>query len=231
MTEIYLMTTEEADRIPEEECRELFPARMERADRFRFREDRLRSIGAGFLLSRVLGVREKDLMYGPHGKPSCPACGKEFSLSHSGELILLAVSDRPVGADIEKIGEIRRNVARRVFLPEELNWMEGDKTLETERFYRLWTLKESVMKALGRGFSLSPESFSVLPLLKNGAGRAAGAELQAFSGMTGGYALGVCTAASARRKTAVPEVRFFGSREETFAREGGYPPAEPVIWK
>lgn len=209
MTQIYLMKTEDAAGVSEEYCRERFPVRTGRAERYRFREDRLRCIGAGILLSEILGIKEKDLIFGPQGKPSCPVCGKEFSLSHSGKYILLAVDDRPVGADIEEIKEAHLPVARRVLQPEELLWMQEDAPKAAERFFRLWTMKESVMKALGRGFSLSPESFGVLPLLNTGTGRVGGTELRGYSGVRDGYAIGLCTADGAENCGREPEILFY----------------------
>ena len=200
-----MLTIEEAEKVPDSYCREHFPVRFERAGRYRFREDQLRCIGAGVLLSRILGIQEEELVYGPYGKPSCPSCGKEFSLSHSGRYILLAVNDCPVGADIEKIREAPLPVARRVLLPEELEWMQKDTAGRDERFYRLWTMKESVMKAFGRGFSLPPESFGVLPLLNTGAGRVEGTDLRGYSEVIDGYAVGLCTAEQAEGQDTGPE--------------------------
>ena len=63
--------------------------------------DRSRSgltLGAGLLLSSLLGVHEDaDLSMGAYGKPFLTCGTPEFSLSHSGEHVLLGVSDRPIG--------------------------------------------------------------------------------------------------------------------------------------
>jgi len=162
MTELYFLKTEEISAIPETYFQECFPKRLERSRKFRFREDRLRCLGAGILLSEVCGAREDELFAGPQGKPYLSGTERKFNLSHSGEYAVLAVSGTEVGVDIEQHSERHMDVAKRVFQPEELEWMQEDPT---ERFYRLWTLKESVMKACGKGFALPPESFSVLPLI------------------------------------------------------------------
>ena len=61
-------------------------------------------LGAGLLLSSILDVhREEDLTFGPQGKPFLAAGKPEFSLSHSGEHVLLGVSDHPIGVDIEHV--------------------------------------------------------------------------------------------------------------------------------
>ena len=85
-----------------------------------------------------------------------------FNISHSGDYVIIVTADGEVGADIEKTKPYSDAVAARCFTPREYEWMrlEGND----EAFYRLWTAKESVMKASGLGFSLSPETFCVLPM-------------------------------------------------------------------
>ena len=160
---IYVLSITEAAKLPAAWCEEHFPRRMERARKFRREEDRLRSIAAGALEVYALGVRESEIRIDELGKPTAPGSEVFFSLSHSGDHAVLALSSSEVGTDIEKIEDARLAVAERVFTPEELSWMREDAQ---ERFYILWTLKESVSKLDGRGLSLPMESFSVLPLTR-----------------------------------------------------------------
>ena len=162
---IYVLSITEAAKIPAAWCEEHFPRRMERARKFRREEDRLRSIAAGALEVYALGVRESEIKIDERGKPTAPGSGVFFSVSHSGDYAVLALSGREVGTDIERIEAARLSVAERVFTPEELSWMREDAQ---NRFYILWTLKESVSKLDGRGLSLPMESFSVLPMTKGG---------------------------------------------------------------
>ena len=121
-------------------------------------------MAAGLLLRRSCGVTgDEQLIFGENGKPYLKNGGLFFSISHSGDYAVLTVSGREVGADIEKIAPVSVSgaVAARCFTPDELSWMRGQAA--DEAFYRLWTAKESVMKASGLGFSLSPKTFSVLP--------------------------------------------------------------------
>jgi len=84
------------------------------------------------------------------------SCGEmEFSLSHSAGAVAAAVSDRPVGVDIEEIrafaarcgenGETVKAMLRRIAAPEELTDSEGR---EAETLLRLWTGKESLFKSM-----------------------------------------------------------------------------------
>ena len=60
------------------------------------------TLGAGLQLASILDVhKDEDLIAGPQGKPFLASGKPEFSLSHSGEHVLLGVSDQPIGVDME----------------------------------------------------------------------------------------------------------------------------------
>ena len=106
----------------EREALALLPEeRREKALRIRREEARLRSIGASLLL-RAAGI-EPPFACGEHGKPYIPG-GPHFSLTHSGTLAALSVSDTPVGLDIEKIAPVRRAAARALTI-EERDYMKA----------------------------------------------------------------------------------------------------------
>ena len=137
----------------------LTPQRRSKVLRYRHEDDRLRCLCAGLLERRYCGITEdSQLQYLAWGKPVCD--GMEYSISHGGDYVVLCLSDRPVGVDIEPLGNVNPKVAKRVFCKDELAWMEND---QNKRFFLLWSRKESIMKATGKGFYLSPGSFSVLP--------------------------------------------------------------------
>lgn len=104
------------------------------------------SLGAGLLLSSLLGVRQdEDLRFEPQGKPFLSKGTPEFSLSHAGSHVLLGVSDHPVGVDMErKDRRVNPSVQKRVCLPQEAGL---DPLL-------VFTRKECAMKLTGLGFSL-----------------------------------------------------------------------------
>lgn len=157
---IYGIHIQTVEHIPCEHLKALFPKRYAKAQRFLRREDRLRCLGAGYLIHHVLAIAEDELQYGEYGKPFAPG-RKEFSLSHGGNWAILAADDHPVGVDIEPLNVANLDVAGRVFTANELLWMQPGSL---ERFHVLWTIKESVMKATGRGMQLDPAGFEVLPI-------------------------------------------------------------------
>lgn len=77
------------------------------------------------------------------GKPYFPGLPhRRFSLSHSGGLALCALSDAPVGVDVEIVRPRRAGLPRRLLSAAELARFDGT----WEDFYRVWTLKESWCK-------------------------------------------------------------------------------------
>ena len=149
--DIYLADAEELASIENRGLPLLTKSRRSAAEACKDRIARLRRIAAGLLLRRVLGITSDDeLVQNEYGKPRLRAGGSHFSLSNAGGYAILAVSDVPVGADIEPIKEDWPDVLRRYFLPKELEWL--DEQPNGERFYTLWTRLESVLKAEGCGF-------------------------------------------------------------------------------
>ena len=188
MTQLFILTLAEAARL-NDAVTSRFPKRLTRAERMRNENDTLRCLGAGALLAFALGIGEEQLEIEPNGKPFAPQLNKQFNLSHSGEYIVLAVSDGAVGVDVQQIGAAREKVARRCFTEEERRWLEQ----EDERFFTVWTLKESVVKAVGKGLRLPLSGFSVLPLLNGQSVTVDGMTLFGRTLCLPNHALAVCS--------------------------------------
>ncbi len=170
-TRVYLSSIEglDEDACFDRLCRFVSQERRERIAAMRRREDKLRSLAAELTLRYALGqagVTDYTLAHGPHGKPYLASHPRlHFNLSHSHERVLCAVSACEVGCDVEYRNGDRIGVATRFFTEDEQAFLEKAATDEekTRRFYRLWTLKESYVKALGEGMTRPMRSFSVAP--------------------------------------------------------------------
>jgi 4'-phosphopantetheinyl transferase len=140
----------------------ILPERRERMQYYLLWQDKARCLVAGLMLRNLLGVVDSvQLTCNAYGKPYLKNSGIYFNLSHSGDYVVLGKSESEIGADIERIVPYSDEVAQKCFTPKEYEWMQNQRSLRA--FYILWTAKESVMKATGRGFSLPPERFCVLP--------------------------------------------------------------------
>jgi len=138
-------------------------ARKERIYSFVQATDRARCLVAGLLLRQVCGItNDSQLRFGENNKPYLKDDRLYFNISHSGNYVVLAVSDREIGVDIEKITTPDYSVAARCFTTTEREWMQ--KQRNDKAFFILWTAKESIMKGSGLGLSMLPESFCVLPI-------------------------------------------------------------------
>ena len=169
-------------------------SRKQKIASFRHAESQRLSLGVGLLL--VLALEEEGIdgmqvriAEGQWGKPFLPDHPNlHFSLSHSGKWAMCALGNRPLGCDVEATGRGNEKLTKRFFHPEEqqaLAVLAPDTRPEWQReFARIWTRKESWLKADGRGLSLGMESFSVLA-------DQPGIHYSAMNG-TDGYAFACC---------------------------------------
>ena len=153
---VHLLKTGEA-RGKEDILLALLPEdRIRKAKRFVREEDRLRSLCAGFLLTRWIG----DYSVDGFGKPRSEKCC--FSLSHSEDLVGLAVGgDREIGLDLERVraGKDFDRLARFCLSGEELACLGRDAD-----FLSAFVAKESLAKAEGQGLAGGPRAIPAFPL-------------------------------------------------------------------
>lgn len=96
-------------------------------------------------------LSKQRIAYGPYGKPYLPDYpNAHFNISHSGQYVACAVSDRPVGVDVQEITPYRPDVAKLVCTPEEILQIETSPDPAAE-FTTLWTKKEAYGKMMGCG--------------------------------------------------------------------------------
>lgn len=87
--------------------------------------------------------------YNEHGAP-CIEHGPCFSISHCKHAIAVAVSEKPIGIDIEHIRAAKPELVERTMNEQEQNeiWAAASPDIA---FTRLWTQKEAVLKMQGTG--------------------------------------------------------------------------------
>ena len=119
-----------------------------------------------YVAERIFGLKNYLLLKNAHGKPYIKDYSKQhFNISHSGNWIICGVSEFELGVDIEEIKPMRDilEIATRFFSIEESTYLISLKSKERQLavFYEIWTKKESFIKAVGQGLSLSLSSFDV----------------------------------------------------------------------
>ncbi len=130
-------------------------ALREKIDAKSTENSRLQSLAGYILLYR--GVEElfkKDMMkihFNEHGKPLCDFCF--FSISHSENRVLCAISDRRIGVDIQQIKLIKPRKNYILFNEKENDYVNQNAELISQRYIEVFTKKEAAIKMLGLSIS------------------------------------------------------------------------------
>lgn len=150
------------------------PEERARGERFYFEHDRARYRVTRALvrsvLSRYAPIAPADWRFEAtsYGQPliandDSHAAQLSFNLTHTSDLVVLAVArHRAVGVDTENITRgALLDVADRFFAPSECAHLRALPLEEQpRRFFELWTLKESYIKARGMGLSIGLDKFA-----------------------------------------------------------------------
>ncbi len=144
-------------------CSEYWKRKIEATRHAETRRERIAaSILLSYALKRCFGLDESGLEYseGDHGKPYLTNRPNiHFNISHTDGYCAVAVSDAPVGIDIQRIeSELssgKKAIAKKFFSENEL--CEDEPSL----FFRLWTAKESIVKCTGEGISVGIRRYTV----------------------------------------------------------------------
>lgn len=142
--------------------------RQKRVASYKRDEDKRLCLAATLLLDKALaeyGLSEKNMRYAmnEYKKPYFENYENlHFNLSHSGNYAAAVLSDSEVGCDIQKKENVDIRIAERFFSAGEAEYVRN-----TDDFFRIWALKESFIKAVGRGLSIPIHSFCIENLDSN----------------------------------------------------------------
>ena len=130
--------------------------RRDQALKFRHETGRRLSLAAYLLLmdglQKEYGIEEPPVFnYSHEGKPYVAARPDiHFSLSHSGNVALCALSDQPVGADVEVPRKISSSLIAYTMNDSEQEQINASNN-PTMQFLYFWTRKEALLKLTGEG--------------------------------------------------------------------------------
>lgn len=109
------------------------------------------------LLGRYTGTDAKEIRFQPDKNKKPYIENKtfdaiHFNVSHAGNYILIAIAATPVGIDVEQLNTsfTYQNVLDFSFSKTEIDFVENAANPKSS-FYQLWTRKESLLKATGKG--------------------------------------------------------------------------------
>lgn len=112
--------------------------------------------------TELLNMGVENLRYEENSKPIADNCF--VSISHSGNMVAVCTSEKPIGIDIELIDEKRslEKLSNRVFCGKELEIFKNNPT--PEQFYEIWTQKEAYSKIEGQGVNEIMKGFDIFDL-------------------------------------------------------------------
>jgi 4'-phosphopantetheinyl transferase len=161
-TEIYYAETGDIECLMSDLERYITENERQRAEKFRFENDRNTYISSHaalrLILSERLDTNPLDIGFtnGKYNKPGIRNDRLFFNLAHTRDAFAIAVSDScSVGVDLEGINRSFDfdSIIRMNFSPREREFILRSDVGAGERFFLLWTRKEALLKALGTGIT------------------------------------------------------------------------------
>jgi 4'-phosphopantetheinyl transferase len=168
-TEIYAINVNSISKSPEEFQNKIPKERYEKMVRYRKYSDKMLLIGNEILFKYRMEHFFPEMDYkqwkrreDTFGKPYIEGEAEVyFNMSHAGIYSVCAFSNKPVGVDIEKIAPVDLSIAERYYCSSEFeDIMKYQEDGRIKRFYEYWVLKESFIKAVGKGLSIPLNQFS-----------------------------------------------------------------------
>ena len=154
----------------------LSKSELETANKFKFNKDRERFIITRYLLRKILSnylyipPKEIQIITNQYGKPKLDSelnNNIQFNVSHSGDFAIFAINlFNEIGVDIEKIDNTINHleIADNYFSTDEIAYLNASTCQSeiAEKFFRIWTRKESLLKAIGIGLLPDLKKISVI---------------------------------------------------------------------
>ncbi len=132
--------------------------RRERTLRFKHQTGQVECAYSYHMLCQLLrehhGITlQPHFLIGEHGKPTLLEYPHiHFNISHCRRAIAVAISDQPIGIDVEVIGRENDSLAHHVLNARELHQMQSSPN-PSALFAQLWTQKEALFKLLSTGIT------------------------------------------------------------------------------
>lgn len=106
-----------------------------------------------YVLKKEYGITDPAFFRTSHGKPYLKNENIFFNISHSGSLVVCAISEHECGADIEILRDYNDKTAKRVCNENEYAKV-SESSDKSVAFLEIWTRKEAFLKFTGTGLSV-----------------------------------------------------------------------------
>ena len=169
--EIYISRiTDISNSVIHDLCSLIDDSQSERIMSFIDRKDAIRTLVGDLLIRSIFtekhDMKKENIIFrrNAYGKPFIISnFDFHYNLSHSGDYVVCAIDDSPIGIDIEEIRNLEHELlSRNYFSESEYNFIKNDDDyVALNNFYTIWTLKESYVKCEGDGLSIPLDSFSI----------------------------------------------------------------------
>ena len=138
---------------------DLPPFRKKKADEYINKIDKIRSVAAFTLLIKLLNqnkikYNQDEFKVDSYGKPYLLNSKIYFNISHSGDYVIAAISDKPIGVDVEIKKELKYIELSHLVLNEQEIKKINQIDNPSEFFFKMWTKKESYIKCIGKGLAI-----------------------------------------------------------------------------
>lgn len=182
--------------------KEISPQRYRYAMQYHFESDRKLSVIAYLLLQEALrreyGITEKvDIAYRQSGQPFLPSYPNiHFSISHCRKAVACAISNSPIGIDVEQLQPISEDLLNACCSDDEKQDILASDNASVE-FTLHWTQKESYLKMTGTGITtelLKSSPTNLNAALLPGLSAFDRYNINSFINRTKSYVCSICTA-------------------------------------
>ncbi len=125
-------------------------------------------VGSYLLLKDILesnyhiDIKNIEYDYNEYNKPFFKNLDLFFSISHSQGIIVLAISKKEIGIDIEKVKELDKKIIKNILNEEELRIYNNLNNKEQlDYVYEVFCGKEAYVKKLGTSITIKPASINL----------------------------------------------------------------------
>ncbi|SDB18558.1 4'-phosphopantetheinyl transferase family protein [Eubacterium oxidoreducens] len=148
--------------------------RVEYADRYKNDEDAVNALFAQIVLGECLEqflnhrvtAEEVEIAKTQSGQPYLEAFPQlHVSISHTDGMIGVAISEEPIGIDVQKVRKIRDSLLNRTLSPKE-QCIVRERECPEKSFSMLWAMKEAIVKMHGTGFVEYPTNIDLANLVE-----------------------------------------------------------------